>query len=91
MEEEGGFADAAGAMEEEGLGDAVVEGVVVEDALHERPRDDTPRGGNSGGASLRRRPRRRRRRRGVGHLPGGGSGADADGWNPKPGSQNPSV
>lgn len=42
VEDEGGFADAAGAVEDEGLRDAVVLGVVVEDSLEEWARDYPP-------------------------------------------------
>lgn len=43
MEDEGGFADTARAVEEERLRDAVVvEGVVVENRFHQRPGDYPP-------------------------------------------------
>lgn len=42
VEDEGSFADAAGAVEDEGLRDAVVLGVVVEDGLEEWARDYPP-------------------------------------------------
>lgn len=65
VEEEGGFPDAAGPVEEKRLGDAEMVGEVVEDGLEDGARDDPPRmasggeGGGEGGGGKRRRPRHR--------------------------------
>lgn len=42
MENEGGFADASGTVKDEGLRDAVVLGVVVENGFKERSWNDSP-------------------------------------------------